>query len=155
MKKKILLSTLLISALTPAASQAFGNRDVWVSGYAQGTAEYTILGKGQSQLYLSCDSSGSQAASIIFTDANGHQVSMDRGQTLTMKIDNGEEADISESESHVGSDNVMWAWKKLRSGKNVIVSGSGAKPTAFTLKGADAVIPEFGDNGCVPKFALP
>jgi hypothetical protein len=33
---------------------------------------------------------------------NGHQVSMDNGQNLSMKIDNAENADISESGSHVG-----------------------------------------------------
>lgn len=143
--------TLLLSA----QAMAFGSHDAWTSGYAQGTTEYTILGKGQSQLYLACESTGSQAVTIIFTDVNGHQVGMDGGQKLTMKIDNEEEANISESESHVGSDNVMWAWNKLRSGKRVIVSGTGAKPAAFTLNGTAAVIPEFGDNGCVPKFALP
>lgn len=154
MKTKLIISALLASALIPSASQAFGNCDSWVSGYAQGTSEYTILGKERSQLYLACDSSGSQPATIIFTDVNGHQVRMDSGQTLTMKIDNAEEADISESESHVGSDNVMWAWNKLRTGKRVVVSGSGVKPATFTLAGADAVLPAFGDNGCVPGFAL-
>ncbi|HFT3484584.1 TPA: hypothetical protein ACHT7R_004041 [Klebsiella pneumoniae] len=133
---------------------AFGSHDTWTSGFAQGTAEYTILGKGKSQLYLACDSSGSQAATIIFTDANGHQVSMDSGQTLTMKIDNEEEANISESDSHVGEDNLIWAWNKLRTGKRVIVSGTGAKPAVFTLKGAAGVIPAFGDNGCVAKFDI-
>ncbi|MCW1828940.1 hypothetical protein OLZ31_19055 [Enterobacter asburiae] len=133
---------------------AFGNHDAWTSGFAQGAAEYTILGKGQSQLYLACDSSGSQAANIIFTDVNGHQVSMDSGQTLTLKIDD-EEANISESDSLVGEGNLMWAWNKLRTGKRVIVSGTGAKPAVFTLKGAAGVIPAFGDNGCVAKFDIP
>lgn len=146
---------LALALVLSAQAIASGNHDAWTSGYAQGTAEYTILGKGQSQLYLACESSGSQAATIIFTDVNGHQVSMDGSQELTMKIDNEEEVSISESESHVGSDNVMWAWNKLRSGKRVIVSGTGAKPATFTLKGAATVLPEFGDNGCVPKFALP
>jgi hypothetical protein len=82
MKNKLIISFLLASVLTPSVSHAFGNRDSWVSGYAQGTSEYTILGKGQSQLYLACDSSGSQPATIIFTDVNGHQVRMDSGQTL-------------------------------------------------------------------------
>lgn len=134
---------------------AFGNHETWTRGFAQGTAEYTILGKGQSQLYLACDSAGSQAATIIFTDANGHQVSMDSGQTLTMKIDNGEAADISESDSHVGESNLMWAWNQLRTGKRVLVSGSGAKPAIFTLNGTAGVIPAFGDNGCVAKFDVP
>jgi hypothetical protein len=155
MKNKLIISFLLASVLTPSVSHAFGNRDSWVSGYAQGTSEYTILGKGQSQLYLACDSSGSQPATIIFTDVNGHQVSMDSGQTLTMKIDNEEEASISESDSHVGEGNLMWAWNKLRTGKRVIVSGTGAKPAVFTLKGAAGVIPAFGDNGCVAKFDIP
>ncbi|MGJ3448723.1 hypothetical protein [Enterobacter sp. PTB] len=152
MNKPVLIPALMLAALTPAVSHAFGNHDAWTSGFAQGTAEYTILGKGQSQLYLACDSSGSQAATIIFTDVRGHQVSMDSGQTLTMKIDNAEEADISESDSHVGEDNLMWAWNQLRTGKRVVVSGSGAKPAVFTLKGAAGVIPAFGDNGCVAKF---
>ena len=80
---------------------------------------------------------------------------MDSGQTLTIKIDNEEEANISESDSHVGEDNLMWAWNKLRTGKRVIVSGTGAKPAVFTLKGAAGVIPAFGDNGCVAKFYIP
>ncbi|MDK2580499.1 hypothetical protein [Citrobacter portucalensis] len=132
---------------------AFGNHKTWTSGFAQGTAEYTILGKGQSQLYLACDSSGSQTATIIFTDANGHQVSMDSGQTLTLKIDD-EEANLSESASHAGESNLMWAWNKLRTGKRVVVSGSDAKPAVFTLNGAAGVIPPFGDNGCVAKFDI-
>ncbi|EKM7809599.1 hypothetical protein PVN64_002026 [Klebsiella aerogenes] len=132
---------------------AFGNHKTWTSGFAQGTAEYTILGKGQSQLYLACDSSGSQAATIIFTDANGHQVSMDSGQTLTLKIDD-EEANLSESASHAGESNLMWAWNKLRTGKRVVVSGSDAKPAVFTLNGAAGMIPPFGDNGCVAKFDI-
>ena len=132
---------------------AFGNHKTWTSSFAQGTAEYTILGKGQSQLYLACDSSGSQAATIIFTDANGHQVSMDSGQTLTLKIDD-EEANLSESASHAGESNLMWAWNKLRTGKRVVVSGSDAKPAVFTLNGAAGVIPPFGDNGCVAKFDI-
>lgn len=135
MKNKLVISFLLASVLTPSVSHAFGNPDSWVSGYAQGTSEYTILGKGQSQLYLACDSSGSQPATIIFTDVNGQQVRMDSGQTLAMRIDNAEEVNISESESHVGSDNVMWAWNKLRTGKRVVVSGSGVKPATFTLAG--------------------
>lgn len=155
MKKHILIPALMLSAMTPAVSQAFGNHDAWTRGFAQGTAEYTILGRGQSQLYLACDSSGSQAATIIFTDVRGNQVSMDSGQTLTMKIDNGEEADISKSDSHVGEGNLMWAWNQLRTGKRVVVSGSGAKPAVFTLNGAAGVIPAFGDNGCVAKFDVP
>lgn len=46
MKNKLIISFLLASVLTPSVSHAFGNRDSWVSGYAQGTSEYTILGKG-------------------------------------------------------------------------------------------------------------
>lgn len=155
MKTTLIISALLASALMPSVSQAFGNHDTWTSGYAQGTAEYTILGKGQSQLYLACESTGSQAASVIFTDVNGHQVSMDSGQTLTLKIDNDEEANLSESASHAGESNLMWAWNKLRTGKRVVVSGSGVKPAVFTLKGAAGVIPAFGDNGCVAKFDIP
>lgn len=149
------LIPLTLALLFSGQALAFGNHDAWSSGFAQGTAEYIIPGKGQSQLYLACDSSGSQAATIIFTDVNGHQVSMDSGQTLTMKIDNGEEADISESDSHVGEDNLMWAWNKLRTGKHVLVTGSGAKPAVFTLNGAAGVLPAFGDNGCVAKFDVP
>ncbi|HDR2681687.1 TPA: hypothetical protein QCJ48_004467 [Enterobacter mori] len=150
-----LIVPLTFALCSSGQALAFGSHDTWTSGFAQGTAEYTILGKGQSQLYLACDSSGSQAATIIFTDANDHQVSMDSGQTLTMKIDNEEEANISESDSHVGADNLMWAWNKLRTGKRVLVSGSSAKPAVFTLNGAAGVIPPFGDNGCVAKFDIP
>lgn len=150
-----LIVPLTLALCFSGQALAFGNNDIWTSGFAQGSAEYTIFGKGQSQLYLACDSDGYQAATIIFTDVNDHQVSMDSGQPLTLKIDNADEADISESESHVGSGNLMWAWNKLRTGKRVVVTGSGARPAIFTLNGAAAVIPEFGDNGCVAKFDIP
>lgn len=155
MKKKILLSTLLISALTPAVSQAFGSRDVWVSGWSQGVSEFVILGKGPSQLYLTCEDTGSRAATLSFTDEKGHQVRMDNGQSLNMKIDDEKPVSVSDSESHVGSDNVAWAWDKLRTGKRVIVSGEGVKAAVFTLNGAGNVLPAFGDSGCLPKYALP
>lgn len=145
---------LVLALCFSGQALAFGNHDTWTRGFAQGAAEYTILGKGQSQLYLACDSAGSQAATIIFTDVNGHQISMDSGQSLTLKIDNGEAADISESESHVGENNLMWAWNKLRTGKRVLVAGSGVEPAVFTLNGAAGVIPAFGDNGCVAKFDI-
>ncbi|MDM3317431.1 hypothetical protein OGV94_03940 [Citrobacter sp. Ce006] len=155
MKKKILLSTLLISALTPAVSQAFGSRDVWVSGWSQGVSEFVILGKGPSQLYLTCEDTGSRAATLSFTDEKGHQVRMDNDQSLDMKIDDEKPVSVSDSESHVGSDNVAWAWDKLRTGKRVIVSGEGVKAAVFTLNGAGNVLPPFGDSGCLPKYALP
>jgi len=149
------LIPLTLALLFSGQALAFGNHDAWSSGFAQGTAEYIIPGKGQAQLYLACDSSGSQAATIIFTDANGHQVSMDNGQSLDMKIDDEEPVSVSDSESHVGSDNVAWAWDKLRTGKRVIVSGEGVKAAVFTLNGAGKVLPAFGDSGCLPKYALP
>lgn len=105
MKKTLLISTLMASALTPAVSQAFGNRDTWVSGYAQGTAEYTILGKGQSQLYLACDSNGDKPEQLIFTDGYGGQVSTDNNQRIMVKIDREDAVDVSEMASHVVSDN--------------------------------------------------
>lgn len=114
-----------------------------------------IQGKGQSQLYLTCEDTGSRAATLSFTDEKGHQVRMDNGQSLDMKIDDEEPVSVSESESHVGSDNVAWAWDKLRTGKRVIVSGEGVKAAVFTLNGAGKVLPAFGDSGCLPKYALP
>ena len=80
---------------------------------------------------------------------------MDNGQSLDMKIDDEEPVSVSDSESHVGSDNVAWAWDKLRTGKRVIVSGEGVKAAVFTLNGAGKVLPAFGDSGCLSKYALP
>lgn len=107
-------------------------------------SEFVILGKGQSQLYLTCEDTGSRAATMTFTDANGHQVRMDNGQSLDMKIDDEEPVSVSDSESHVGSDNVAWAWDKLRTGKRVIVSGEGVKAAVFTLNGAGRSFPRSG-----------
>jgi hypothetical protein len=96
MKNKLIISFLLASVLTPSVSHAFGNRDSWVSGYAQGTSEYTILGKGQSQLYLPA-TVPAHSQRPLSSLTNGHQVRMDSGQTLTMRIDNAEEVNISAS----------------------------------------------------------
>ncbi|MDU3303565.1 MAG: hypothetical protein E7E83_19375, partial [Enterobacter ludwigii] len=71
------------------------------------------------------------------------------------KIDNADVADISESDSHVGENNLTWAWNQLRTGKRVVVSGTDAKTAVFTLNGAAGVIPAFGDSGCVAKFDVP
>lgn len=153
MKKALLITTLVTTALIPVVSQAFGNRDAWVSGYAQGTAEYIILGKGQSQLYLACDSYGDKPEMLIFTDESGRQVSTNSNQRIMVKIDREEAADVSETASHAGADNFAWMWDKLRTGKQVTVSGDGVKPATFTLKGASKTLPAYKDSSCVAEFA--
>lgn len=153
MKKALLITTLVTTALMPVVSQAFGNRDAWVSGYAQGTAEYIILGKGQSQLYLACDSYGDKPEMLIFTDESGRQVSTDSNQRIMVKIDREDAADVSETASHAGADNFAWMWDKLRTGKQVTVFGDGVKPATFTLKGAGKTLPAYKDSSCVAEFA--
>ena len=153
--KKVSLSTLVLAgSLLPLMAQAFGNQNTWSSGWGQGVSEIVIKGKGQSQLYLSCEDYGSQPATVIFTDANGHEVSMDEDKNLQVSIDGGESIDISESDSRVGSNNLVLAWAQLRKGKQVSVTGDGVKPATFTLAGAAKVLPVFGTHGCVSKDAL-
>lgn len=55
MKKKIL--GIVVASILSTNANAFGSRTEWVSGWAQGTTEYVVLGDGQSQLYISCDPS--------------------------------------------------------------------------------------------------
>ena len=153
--KKVSLSTLVLAgSLLPLMAQAFGNQNTWSSGWGQGVSEFVIKGKGQSQLYLSCEDYGSQPATVIFTDANGHEVSMDEDKNLQVSIDGGESIDISESDSRVGSNNLVLAWAQLRKGKQVSVTGDGVKDATFTLAGAAKVLPVFGTHGCVGKDAL-
>ena len=154
MKRKMMHTFLLACSLIPVLAQALGNHETWSKGWAQGVSEFVIKGKGQSQLYLSCEDYGSQPATVIFTDANGHEVSMDEDKNLQVSIDGGESIDISESDSRVGSNNLVLAWTQLRNGKQVSVSGEGGKPATFTLAGAAKVLPEFGTQGCVAKASL-
>ena len=153
--KKVLLSALvLVGSQLPVMAQAFGSQDTWSSGWGQGVSEFVIKGKGQSQLSLTCEDYGSQSATVIFTDASGHQVSMDEDKSLQVSIDGGAPIDISESGSRVGGNNLALAWAQLRNGKQVSVTGNGAKSATFTLAGAAKVLPAFGTHGCVGKDAL-
>lgn len=154
MNRKMIHPLLLTCALVPAVAQAFGNQTSWTRGWAQGVSEFVIKGKGQSQLYLVCEDYGSQPATVIFTDASGHQVSMDEDKSLQVSIDGGALIDISESGSHAGGNNLAHAWAQLRNGKQVSVTGDGVKPATFTLAGAAKVLPAFGTHGCVGKDAL-
>lgn len=154
MKRKMMHTFLLACSLMPVMAMAFGNQTTWTRGWGQGVSEFVIQGKGQSQLYLACEDEGTQAASVIFTDATGHQVSMDSGKTLQVRIDGGEAIDISESDSRVGENNLTLAWTQLRNGKQVSVSGEGVRPVTFTLAEAAKVLPEFGTHGCVAKASL-
>lgn len=154
MNKSSLSALVLVCGLVPVMAQAFGNKDTWSSGWGQGVSEFVIKGKGQSQLYLSCEDYGSQPATIIFTDSNGHEVSMDEDKSLQVSIDGGALIDISESGSRVGGNNLALAWAQLRKGKQVSVTGDGVKPATFTLSGATKVLPAFGTHGCVGKDAL-
>jgi len=154
MNRKMIHTVLLTCALMPAMAQAFGNHDTWTSGWGQGVSEFVIKGKGQSQLYLACDDAGSQPATLIFTDASGHQVSIDSGKRLQVRIDGGEPVDISDSDSRVGENNLAFAWQALRTGNQVLVSGDGVRPALFTLNGAGNVLPAFNTQGCVSKLAL-
>ncbi|WP_426817617.1 hypothetical protein ACP3TC_04645 [Winslowiella sp. 2C04] len=154
MNRKMIHTVLLVCALMPAMAQAFGNHDTWTSGWGQGVSEFVIKGKGQSQLYLACDDAGSQPATLIFTDASGHQVSIDSGKRLQVRIDGGEPVDISDSDSRVGDDLITQAWNALRTGEQVLVTGDGLRPALFTLNGAGKVLPAFNTQGCISKFAL-
>lgn len=153
--KNVSLSILVLaSSLLPIMALASGSQDTWTRGWGQGVSEFVIKGKGQSQLSLSCEDYGSQPATVIFTDANGHQVSMDEDKSLQVSIDGGALIDISESGSRVGGNNLALAWAQLRNGKQVSVTGDGVKPATFTLSGATKVLPAFGTHGCVGKDAL-
>ena len=154
MKRKMMHTFLLACSLIPVLAQALGNHETWSKGWAQGVSEFVINGEGQSQLSLTCEDYGSQPTTIIFTDASGHQVSMDGDKNLQLSIDDGVPIDISESESRVGSNNLALAWAQLRNGKQVSVTGDGVKPATFTLSGATKVLPAFGTHGCVGKDAL-
>lgn len=153
MKRTTLSASLLACAMLPVVAQAFGNHQTWTSGFAQGSSEYVILGKGQSQLYLACGD-GSQSATVIFTDPNGYKISMDSGKRLLMKIDDNDAVDISDTNSRAGEGSITWAWNHLRTGKRVIVSGENIQSATFTLNGAGKVLPEFGTRDCISKFAL-
>ncbi|HDS9505184.1 TPA: hypothetical protein QH865_004895 [Klebsiella variicola] len=153
MNKSSLSALVLVCGLVPVMAQAFGNRDTWSGGWGQGVSEFVINGKGQSQLSLTCEDDGSQPATVIFTDASGHQVSMDEDKSLQVSIDGGAPIDISESESRVGGNNLALAWAQLRNGKQVSVIGDGVKTATFTLAGAAKVLPVFGTHGCVGKDA--
>lgn len=151
MKKNIVLSALLMSS----AAFGFGSTDKWTAGWGQGVSEFIVLGKGQSSLYLSCEDTASRAATVIFTDIHGNQVSSDAGKQLEVKIDSNEKVNMGDSESHAGSENFGFGWEQLRKGKKVIVSADGTKAAAFTLQGASGVIPAFGADGCISGFAAP
>lgn len=153
--KNLSLSILVMAgSMLPVMAKASGSQDTWIRGWGQGVSEFVIKGKGQSQLSLSCEDYGSQPATVIFTDASGHQVSMDDDKSLQVSIDGGELIDISESGSRVGGNNLALAWAQLRKGKQVSVTGDGVKPATFTLSGATKVLPAFGTHGCVGKDAL-
>lgn len=153
--KNVSLSILVLAgSLLPVMAQASGSQDTWTRGWGQGVSEFVIKGKGQSQLSLSCEDYGSQSATVIFTDASGHQVSMDEDKSLQVSIDGRAPIDISESESRVGGNNLALAWAQLRKGKQVSVTGDGVKSATFTLSGATKVLPAFGTHGCVGKDAL-
>ena len=153
MKKLMLTTAFLVCASLPFASQAFGNSDAWEKGWGQGVSEFVIQGKGKSQMYLACGD-GSQSATLIFTDPNGHEVSMDSGKRLLLKIDEDDAVDISDTDSHAGEGSITSAWNHLRNGKQVTVSGENVRSATFTLNGAGKVLPEFGTQGCLSKFVL-
>nr|WP_251928402.1 hypothetical protein [Raoultella planticola] len=154
MKKVSLSALVLAGSLLPVMAQASGRQDTWTRGWGQEVSEFVINGKGQSQLSLTCEDYGSQPATVIFTDASGHQVSMDGDKSLQVSIDGAAPIDISESESRVGGNNLTQAWAQLRNGKQVSVTGDGVKTATFTLAGAAKVLPAFGTRGCVSKDAL-
>lgn len=82
MNRKMIHPLLLTCALVPAVAMAFGNQTTWTRGWGQGVSEFVINGESQSQLSLTCEDYGSKPATVIFTDASGHQVSMDEDKSL-------------------------------------------------------------------------
>lgn len=152
MKKKIL--GIVVASILSTNANAFGSRTEWMSGWAQGTTEYVVLGDGQSQLYISCDPS--KAAFIQFTDPNGVSVSsLDNSQSVYAVIDGGETYLINEVESDAGSSNITVAWEALRKGKQVVVSSGNLVPATFTLKKAGKVLPKLSGSDCKVGWDIP
>lgn len=131
---------------------AFGSKTEWVSGWGQGTTEYTILGmNGSSQLYFGCNPDNELFVEYI--DPIGHSVtSLDILNNTTKSVyaivDNNNAFLINDPLSDSGVSNLREFWKELRTGKQVYISGTGLIPTVFTLRKAATVLPPFNKLDC-------
>ncbi|MFJ3264843.1 hypothetical protein ACIP8G_18430 [Serratia liquefaciens] len=156
MKIKTCLIGVICCGLTVSA-WAFGEVNHWSSGWGQGTTEYVVKGKGQSQLYIGCNPD--KAMFVMFTDPTGQSVdnydALIQTKTFFVSVDGGEPIAFNEMVSHVGTDNVATAWEALRNSKTVTVSGTGLQSTRFTLNGAGKVLPAFGQSDCKIGAAIP
>ncbi|WP_413501801.1 hypothetical protein [Serratia proteamaculans] len=154
------IKTCLIGAICfglNASTWAFGEVNHWSSGWGQGTTEYVVKGKGQSQFYIGCNPD--KAMFVMFTDPTGQSVDNYDGLTQTrtffVSVDGGEPIAFNDVVSRVGVDNVHVAWEKLRKGKAVTVTGDKLQPAHFTLNGASKVLPVFGQSDCKIGAAIP
>lgn len=156
MKIKLCLIGLMCCGLT-ASAWAFGEVNHWSSGWGQGTTEYVIKGKGQSQLYIGCNPD--KAMFVMFTDSTGQSVdnydALTQTRTFFVSVDGGEPIAFNEVASRVGVDNVHAAWEKLRKGQVVTVTANTLQPAHFTLNGAGKVLPAFGQSDCKIGAAIP
>lgn len=140
-----------------ASAWAFGEVNHWSSGWGQGTTEYVVKGKGQSQLYIGCNPD--KAMFVMFTDAVGRSLTNYDAQaqmrSFYVAVDGRAPILFNDVLSRVGADSVHFAWDKLRKGNMVVVSGEGMQTTRFTLKDAGQILPTFSQSDCKIGAAIP
>ncbi|WP_258089408.1 hypothetical protein [Serratia liquefaciens] len=154
------IKTCLIGAICfglNASAWAIGEVNHWSSGWGQGTTEYVVKGKGQSQLYIGCNPDN--AMFVMFTDPTGQSVdnydALTQTRTFSVSVDGGEPITFNDVVSRVGVDSMHVAWEKLRKGKAVTVTAAQLQPAHFTLNGAGKVLPAFGQSDCKIGAAIP
>ena len=143
---------LLVLLLVSFNAFAFGSRTEWVSGWGQGTTEYTVLGRnGQSKLYFGYNPDNEFFVEYI--DPVGRSItSLDNldnnRKSIYAIVDNNDALLINDTLSDAGVSNLRDFWEELRSGKQVYVSGTGLIPSVFTLNKASTILPPFDQLDC-------
>ncbi|MBL4872421.1 MAG: hypothetical protein JKY41_03275 [Rhodobacteraceae bacterium] len=136
-----------IFAFAPFHASAFGNDNIWVSGWGQGISEALITKGPGNQIYATCGEGHTGIRFMLLGNAP-------TGHSVLLTFDNDDPVDVSiwegmiTSNCHACAGTYQSVVQKLRKHNSVHVRFENGDNTRFTLNGSSNAIVE-----CVSDFA--
>lgn len=152
--KKYYIPLLAVISLLGACNQnnkddantSKSNENQWVSGWGQGTSEYSVTNGVGNQIYIACNESSPASVTV---EIMGKKASPANGEETIFIIDSVPYPYIHENAGcRVCGPNFEFFWDKLRNAKTLAVKFSDTKISSFTTNKLRETLPILKGSSC-------
>jgi hypothetical protein len=128
------------------ANTSKSNENRWVSGWGQGTSEYSVTNGVGNQIYIACNESSPASVTV---EIMGKKANPASGEETVFIIDSVPYPYLHENAGcRVCGPNFEFFWDKLRNAKTLAVKFSDTKISSFTTNKLRETLPELKSSSC-------